>query len=145
MIRYFAYGSNMLAAQMRTRVEEARLVGVARLAGHRFVCNKIGADGSAKANLEVDAAAEVWGVVWALSEAALAALDRFEGGYRRGSYVVDAGGGVAPIACEVYVSTRISSALRPSVEYRARILDGAREHGLPTPWIAALEALLVAG
>lgn len=37
---YFAYGSNMDRAQMSQKCSGAVFVGIAKLAGHRFIINK---------------------------------------------------------------------------------------------------------
>lgn len=140
---YFAYGSNMEAAQMASRVPEARSLGRARLAGYAFACNKIGRDGTAKANVEACTAEEVWGVVYEISATDLETLDRFEGGYLRVAVEVDLPTGDR-LASEVYVSDRTSADLRPSRAYRDRMVRGAREHGLPEACCRALEALAVA-
>lgn len=140
MALYFAYGSNMDSAQMRTRVPEARPLGRVRLAGYRFHCNKIGRDGSAKANVEVAVGHEVWGVLFELSDEGLVALDRYEGGYRREEATVWRD--EDPIAgVHVYVSARTSADLLPTRAYRERMLRGAREHELPEACVAALRAL----
>ena len=48
---YFAYGSNLSLARLRERIGIALPLGVAELPDYRLVCDKRGADGSAKANL----------------------------------------------------------------------------------------------
>lgn len=140
---YFAYGSNMDSAQMARRVPQARAVGRARLVGYRFACDKVGRDGSAKANVAPDAGREVWGVVFELVVTDLAVLDRYEGGYRRRTVHVDATSG-SPLLCEIYVSSITSPTLLPTAAYRDRMVRGAREHGLPPAWQRLLAELPVA-
>ena len=127
---------------MRQRVPEARALGRSRLPDHRFRCNKIGRDGSAKANIEPSPGEEVWGVLFELSEASLLALDRFEGGYRREEITVWREG-VPTAGAQVYVSGHTSSELLPTRAYRDRMVRGAQEHALPEPCRRALEALAV--
>ena len=142
MALYFAYGSNMDSAQMRSRVPDARPLGRVRLAGYRFRCNKIGRDGSAKANVEVAVGHEVWGVLFELSDEGLVALDRYEGGYRRAEATVWRE--EAPVAgVHVYVSTRTSAELWPTRAYRERMIRGALEHELPEACLGTLRALRV--
>ena len=138
---YFAYGSNMASRRMRERVPGARAAGRARLDGWRLVADKPGRDGSAKANVARAAGASVWGVLWQLEAAGLAALDRFEGGYARVAVTVEAGAGA--LAATTYASPLRDAAPGLAPAYKAWILEGAREHALPAEWLAALEALPV--
>jgi gamma-glutamylcyclotransferase (GGCT)/AIG2-like uncharacterized protein YtfP len=139
---YFAYGSNLSSERLRERVRSVRAIGVARLDGYAWRSDKRGADGTAKANLAVDASACVWGTLYELDPADLEALDRFEGGYRRVRVVVDCEG--APTVAETYLSGR-RCAEAPQAAYLALVLAGAREHDLPANWIAALQELAGAG
>ena len=136
---YFAYGSNMASRRMHARVPGARAIARARLEGWRLVADKPGRDGTAKANLARDPGASVWGVLWELCESDLLALDRFEGGYERVAVTVDAD--ARAVAATTYAS-RLRSA-PPGLErrYKAFVLEGAREHGLPPGWLALLESL----
>ncbi len=143
MALYFAYGSNMESAQMALRVPDARVLGRARLRGYRFACNKIGRDGSAKANVESCDGLEVWGVLFEISDGDLSDLDRFEGGYRRIAVTVESRP-LTQARCEIYVSDQRSADLRPTRTYRDRMARGAREHGLPEECCRALAALGVA-
>jgi hypothetical protein len=105
----------------------------------RLVCNKLGRDGSAKANFEPTPSAHVWGVLWRLPEKAWEELDRAEAGYERIEVEVEHDG--ATRTAETYRSDHFTSqpALRP--DYKRWIVEGAREHGLPADWITLLEAL----
>ena len=73
MILHFAYGSNMSRSVMRRHASQARPVGVAALAGHRFV---ITADGYA--SVEPKRANTVYGVLWRLTPRDRATLDAWE-------------------------------------------------------------------
>lgn len=137
---YFAYGSNMDAARLRARVEHAELVGPARLPGYQLRCDKPGADGSAKANVVARDGHEVWGVLWRLRVAALSTLDRFEGGYRRVELTVERVGGGAALAAS-YRAERTTEERAVFDWYKALMIEGARAHGLPLPWVAALERI----
>ena len=102
----------------------------------------IGRDGTAKANVEASSGDEVWGVVYELSEDALETLDGFEGGYRREPrHVIDSSG--STWLCQLYLSDKTDSGLRPSRAYRDRMVRGAREHGLPETCIESLSSLSV--
>ena len=136
---YFAYGSNLASRRMRERVPDARPGGRARLAGFRLVSDKPGRDGSAKLNLVRDAGACVWGALWALQQRDLLVLDRIEGGYERVAVTVDGDGG--PLAATTYVSPLRGADAPLAGAYKALVVEGAREHGLPAEWLARLEAL----
>ena len=138
--RCFAYGSNLDPEQMLARVASAVALGRARLAGWSFACNKLGRDGTAKANLVRAAGGSVWGVVYELDTVHLAVLDRFEGGYERLELEVELDDGRGQHA-HVYVSERLAPEPMPLEAYKALILRGARAHGLPEEWVRALERL----
>ena len=142
MVVYFAYGSNMDPVQMARRVPAAESRGRARLPGYRFLCDKIGRDGSAKANIRIEPEQEVWGAAFDISEEDLLLLDRFERGYRRtlASIHLDLEG---MVQCHVYLSSKTATDLLPNRAYRETMVRGARHHRLPLACIAALEALPV--
>jgi hypothetical protein len=125
---------------MRTRVPEAVSGGRARLSGHRLVMNKQGRDGSAKANLAVDAQGLVWGVLWELAAGQLVVLDRHEGDYERVTVSVQADPG-AVASAQTYVSARIVADALPYGWYLDHIVRGARAHGLPEAYVAWLASL----
>jgi len=137
---YFAYGSNLKWERMRERVPSARREAVAFLEDYRLVCNKRGRDGSAKANLVEAAGDRVWGVLYRVEPDHLALLDRFEMGYERIEVEVRTTTGNARCA-STYRSDRITDDPVPFDWYRGMILEGAREHGLPDEYLAALEAI----
>lgn len=128
---------------MARRIPEARSLGRARLKGYAFTCNKVGRDGTAKANVEATRAEDVWGVLYELTATNLDTLDRYEGGYRRVRVSAELPSGDS-VACDLYVSTQTSTKLVPSRAYRDRMVRGAREHDLPESCCRALEALVVA-
>jgi gamma-glutamylcyclotransferase (GGCT)/AIG2-like uncharacterized protein YtfP len=138
--RYFAYGSNLDPEQMLARVTSAVALGRARLAGWSFACNKLGSDGTAKANLVRAAGGSVWGVVYEVDTLHLADLDRHEGGYERLELEVLLDDGRGQRA-HVYVSERLAPEPVLLEAYKARILAGARAHGLPEDWLRSLELL----
>ncbi|HET7738626.1 MAG TPA: gamma-glutamylcyclotransferase family protein [Tepidiformaceae bacterium] len=135
---YFAYGSNMSPGQMAERCPGARMVSTGVLAGYRvaftrysqrwdgYVADVVRAEGD-----------EAHGVLWAVSEAHLTALDVFEGvaagGYRREDVMVRTPDGVMHAAV-AYVVVEPGAEGEPSGAYREVITAAARLHGLPTPW-----------
>ena len=78
--RYFAYGSNLDPGQMRRRCPTAVPIGPARLLGWRLVFGGHSrAWGGPVATLVRGAGDRVAGLLYELSRADLAELDRFEG------------------------------------------------------------------
>ena len=137
---YFAYGSNLLVARLQERVPGATTRGIGHLADHRLVCDKVGRDGSAKANLVRHPEARVWGALYDLPRGGLDRLDPFEGGYRRTEVEIQIAQGPRIVAV-TYVSERRSDDTTPFDWYRAMMVDGGRAHGLPEDYLELLAAL----
>lgn len=136
---YFAYGSNLSSRRLRERIGEAEPLGAARLKDFELVCDKLGADGSAKANLAIAPGAVVFGALYRVTEPALVILDGFEGGYDRTPLRVHALAG-SELQVITYRSQLTSAHARPYTWYRDLILDGAHEHELPEPYVRAIAA-----
>ena len=136
---YFAYGSNLSTARMRARVASARSRGAARLPGFRLTLDKRSRDGSGKANLRPDPDQAVFGVLYALASIHWPDLDACEPGYRRVPVRVELRGR------QVEAFTYLSRDWTPSPVaydwYKALIVDGAAEHGLPRAWRQRLATL----
>ncbi|MCP1335225.1 gamma-glutamylcyclotransferase family protein [Futiania mangrovi] len=137
---YFAYGSNLLRRQMAERCPAARGLTVARLEGWRFLINERGVATIAPADGQT-----VIGALWELTGACEAALDRFEGvadgKYEKRIVPVIADSGTRHDAL-TYVDLRRTHG-KPYPGYLdTRVLPGAREWGLPAPYLAMLEAWL---
>lgn len=137
---YFAYGSNMLPAQMAWRCPGARPVGAARLPGWRFHVNTRGS-----ASILPSEGGVVHGVLWRCSVAHFHTLDRYEGVHwgnyrRRHVRVLLPCGSDSPAT--VYAGTRVYDG-RARVRYMmTAVLPGARAFGLPEPYIDELESWL---
>lgn len=141
---YFAYGSNMLTRRLRERTPSARVIGNATLAGHELRWHKVSKDGSAKCDIvpATAAGACVHGVLFEIDSAEKPALDFAEGigmGYRELRVVVEAASG--PIEAWSYRATNIDHLALPYPWYKALVVAGAREHGLPRAYVEALEAV----
>jgi hypothetical protein len=132
---YFAYGSNLCARRSRRRVPSAACVGRAR----RIVTDKLGSNGSGKANLREDAAATVWGVLYALDGAHGERLDACERGCPRVPLEVVTQAGTQVLA-QTYVSEMLTADPVPHAWYKRLVIEGAREQGLPADYVARLEA-----
>jgi hypothetical protein len=133
---YFAYGSNMHLPRLLERAPSARRVALGEACDHRFAWNKLGRDGSAKANLVPAPGESAWGVVFAIAAADWQLLDGFEPDYERRSVQVRANG--ETILCETYVSEHLVEGEVPRPWYRELVLRGARENGLPPEWLRTL-------
>jgi hypothetical protein len=132
----------MSRERLVARIPQAAPVGRARLDGWRFSCNKKGHDGSAKANILRAAEEAVWGVVYRLPHRELPRLDAFEGGYERTTVeVVEVPQSSGIVRCETYFSERLLARSEVFDWYKRHMVEGAREHALPSDWVAMLEAL----
>lgn len=129
--RYFAYGSNLCAAQMARRCPQAREGELVILPGWRFIINQRGV-----ATLVPDAAQQVWGLVWHLTSACEEALDRYEGvagGFYRKDEI-EVGGGVVL----VYLAAEKRPG-QPRTGYLEGILAACIARGIEPTYRASLE------
>ena len=147
--RYFAYGSNMSSPRLRQRTPSARALGIARLSGHALRWHKLGRDGTGKCDIVPcgeDANEVVWGALYEIAVAEKALLDRIEGlgiGYSETQvFATTAAGGVWALTYQAKPD-RIDPTLRPRPDYKAHVLAGAVEHGLPARYVAALRQVAV--
>lgn len=146
-VLYLAYGSNMLTARLQARVPSAQPVGVARLPRHVLCFHKRSHnDGSGKCTLQPasEAVAAVFGVLFEIEPSERPALDRAEGlgvGYAARTVTVHTACG--PRRAYTYQARpdHLDATLRPYVWYRALVIAGAREHGLPASHRARLRAV----
>jgi phage replication-related protein YjqB (UPF0714/DUF867 family)/gamma-glutamylcyclotransferase (GGCT)/AIG2-like uncharacterized protein YtfP len=130
---YFAYGSNLCAAQMATRCPDAVNPQPARLDGHDWLINERGV-----ATVEPFAGSQVHGVLWQVTSHDLAALDSAEGvpaRYRRDRLTVHTADG--PTSAWVYIDHRVTPG-PPRPGYLEHIIACAAHHGLPARWIEFL-------
>ena len=138
---YFAYGSNMASAQM---APGARFVGPARLHGYRLALTRRSIRWQAGVlDIVPEPGGEVWGALYELTEKQLELIDAKEAAgssYRRIDVELDIGTAVA-----YEVIHKEPKPVPPSPEYRAVVLEGARERQLPGPWLRELERGLAAG
>lgn len=142
---YFAYGSNMSSARLRSRLPQALKIGTAELIGYELIFNKVGQDGSAKANArrtgnERDV---IWGVIYELPEDGLAKLDEIEGdGYQRRTLAVYKKH--QRLEVQSFIASRTDDNLLPFAWYVQHVLSGAMENNLPQrqiDFIAAVKAV----
>lgn len=150
MPTYFAYGSNMSDEQIRQRCPSHRFICIANLPGYRLAFTRRSEKRRCGVADVVPAAEEsVWGVVFEMCLADLAALDRHEGVYakspahiRKDVQVVSTEGELLDaITYEVF--TKTTNELAPSEEYLGLIKAGARKWGLPREYQDALAKISV--
>lgn len=143
---YFAYGSNMLSRRLRARIPSATARNIGYVAGRRLTFDKLSSDGSGKCDIErtSNPTDRVYGVLFEITSLGKASLDEAEGlgrGYcEERVTVVTSTGSVDAIA---YVATARDPTLRPYHWYKALVVEGAVEHGLPQPyveWVRTVES-----
>ena len=132
---HFAYASNMDRTQMAVRCPDARVVDGAVLDAMRFVIAESG-----YANVVPAPGEAVFGILWRISAADEAALDRYEGVrpglYRREEVEVLTTGG-RRVRALVYLAADAGTG-RPVPGYLERVVAAARHHGLPADYVARL-------
>ena len=141
---YFAYGSNMSSARIRARVGACPALGVAWLERFELRFHKLGRDGSGKCDVHHTGCPghRVHGALFHLDAWQQARLDEFEGtGYERRRLHVGHPEGTRTAWVYVARSTHVAARLRPFDWYKALVVNGAREHGLPRVYVDALESV----
>lgn len=145
-MRYFAYGSNMLAARLRRdgRVPSARALGTAVLHDYRVIWIKRSVDGSGKCGIvsSTDCDGVVWGRLFDVDPRELAALDQAEGaghGYERRTVFAHVDG--TSVEAVTYVAIEMAEGLRPYDWYKRLVVAGAMESGLPEAYIEELSTV----
>lgn len=143
-ILYFAYGSNLRSAQMKRLCPGHVFLGPARLADHRLTFTLPDDEWQGGvADLRRSAGAEVWGALYRLEARDLTALDAYEvfdpkapaeaNDYVRRLVRVEYGGEMREAWC--YFVRMPQGHVAPSDFYRAALVEGAMERGLPTAYL----------
>lgn len=148
---YFAYGSNMDSTQMSARCRFSVFFNIARLPNYRLCFpRKSIKRNCGVASVEPHQGSEVWGVVYRITETDLRDLDKNEGyqlnrkdnAYFRNEWEVFIGGDPnQPLIVWIYIANFQPSPPRPSEDYMAVIIGGAKQRGLPADYIEKLEAI----
>ncbi len=81
-IYYFGYGSNLHPDYMELRLSNSIFLDVGKLNNYKLLFNKLGKDGSGKANITPYKNEKVLGSVYLLSQEKLAKLGKQEKGYK---------------------------------------------------------------
>lgn len=144
-VLYFAFGSNLHLPQMRARCPDCEVHQPALLAGHRLAFRGHSPRwGGGSATILATPGGRVPGLVYRLSPADLASLDRFEGYptvYQRNPITVTAHDG-ATLEALTYQRTN-GDPRPPSLLYFHQIWRGYKAFGLDDePLLAALDEAL---
>jgi gamma-glutamylcyclotransferase len=140
---YLGYGSNMNRGIFeRRRGMRPMQAYPALLVNYRLRFNlAVGPGERGVANLESEAGASTWGVLYLITVAQSEHLDRTEGvprgAYRRIPVSAIVGGG-EQIAAFTYQSDRVSLGRKPSPRYIRVLIEGAVQHGLPPGYLRYL-------
>jgi len=151
---YFAYGSNLNWDQIRDRCPSTRFASIARADGYRLEFTRFSKNRQCGvADIVASAGSDVWGVVFEIPDDEVNVLDKSEGyspgrGREKNAYerfqldVFRQGSNASPITVWTYVVVnKLKSAPKPSAEYKATILAGARHWKLPADYVEELERI----
>lgn len=140
---YFAYGSNLSPRRIEARLGPCRSLGTACLKGFRLHFHKRGADDSGKCNIRYsgDGRRRVYGGLYRLLAAQAQRLDGFEGqGYARQNVSLVHRNQHCRAYTYVALDHWIDDSLRPFDWYRALVIQGAFDQGLPRAYVCKLLA-----
>jgi gamma-glutamylcyclotransferase (GGCT)/AIG2-like uncharacterized protein YtfP len=145
-MHYFAYGSNMHLRRLMERVGDCIVHSAAKLHGFSLEFHKRAGDGSGKCNaFHTGKAADVMhGVVFEIDRAQRKILDRFEGlgfGYHIQDLQVESPLGTIDAYAYIASNDHIDHGARPYSWYKAFVVEGARQHGLPQSYINRISAI----
>lgn len=139
VVHYFAFGANMarrVLVHRRGITPLASRAAVVHGYALRFGLRGIPGVEPAFATLVHAPGESVHGVLHTLYATDLARLDRIESSYDRVDVRAETSDGV--FAATAYVARRLSDERTPSRRYLDLLIEGAREHGLPEPYLDAL-------
>ena len=150
---YFAYGSNMHLAQMKKRCPSAKFVCRAKLPSHRLAFTLKSLErGCGVADVMIDDAKDIWGVVYEFPENELKDLDKDESfrpgrpddqnEYTRENHSAwPDGDAKRPLLVWLYRGHPQLDPPLPSCDYKRLIVEGARQWTLPADYICELESI----
>jgi hypothetical protein len=143
---YFAYGSNLLAERLAVRCPSATPKGLVSISGWRLAFHSKSFDGSGKATLiRGEDSDVVHGRLYEIPIGERDALDKAEGAdrdppvyLRHDDFTVTGENGETISDVSVYLAREETPALAPWDWYRALIVAGGMQTGLPAGDVAAL-------
>ena len=150
---YFAYGSNMDEQRVKeaNRCPNAHFIFNAVLPGYRLVFTRHTDAGTGEADVLLDPACFVWGVVYDITDSDRRQLDAREvvagRTYRPKEVLVHPHGDREQrvMVLTYTVSDPAGTQQPPSREYLGYLLRGARRWGLPADYVGQLQRIEVAG
>ncbi len=139
-LKYLAYGSNLHLARMQIRVPTAEAVETHELCGWSLHFHKRGRDGSAKCNVinTNDPRDRVHGVIYEIEAHEKKHLDKAEGlgkGYEIHRLELEQ---LGPVFLYLASADYIDDSLHPFSWYKAFVVQGAQQQGLPEAYIRKL-------
>jgi cation transport regulator ChaC len=145
---YFAYGANMFSRRIQSPniAPSAMAVDIGFVQERRFTFGKVSRDGSGKCDMEItdNSSNRAYGVLYRISGKDRENLNQAEGlgiGYNETNVQVVTAKGT--YTAMTYIGSYKEAALRPYQWYKAFVIAGAIEHGLPTEyieWLRTFEA-----
>lgn len=146
LVHCLAYGSNLHPDRLRERVRSAKPIGVVPMPGKRLAFHKRSIDGSGKCNFydTGDTLDILYTVLYEFNFAEKRELDRLEGlgsGYTDPVMDVQFKGETYNAFIYVADPEYLDDKLVPNHQYKEMVVLGARYHGLPTDYIARIEAV----
>lgn len=139
MVRYFAYGNNMLTQVLTESIPSARPMGFGRLADHRLAFTHE----SGAVNIAACSGLWVYGALYSIDKDKIPQLDQKEGvpiEYERVTHIIRTVEG--PVDAMTYVAVRTEAEeVSPDPAYLEQIINGAQEHKLPKAYRDFLEYL----
>ncbi|MEP0519713.1 MAG: gamma-glutamylcyclotransferase family protein [Hyphomicrobiales bacterium] len=156
-VTIFSYGSNMSHQRIRARVPSARFLRAGYLTHHTLRWHKLSKDGSGKCDaFETGVFTDVvWGGLFRITADEKHLLDSAEGlgtGYQEKRVEVSCIHDEADqhktqtnlqktTQATLYTAIPINHLVKPYSWYKNFVVSGARQCGLPAPYVAALDAV----
>jgi gamma-glutamylcyclotransferase len=137
---YFAYGSNMDNQRLFSRIGSADKFDNGIVYGKKLWFNKLGQDGTGKANLVDDEGGIACGVLFHVNESDMIKLDKFEVGYEREILRIksDKNGDIMATS---YLADCPIDFINPSKEYMEHIVQGADNNDMKHTYIEYLKTI----
>lgn len=139
-VYYFAYGALLKKDELKNTIKKFHDYQRAYLADYKFLFNKKGGDGTAKANIARNGAG-VWGCYYEIDKSDLSKLRKREKGYALKKDLELKGSKNQRIRAYTFVAEKTMEGLRPDPKYRRLIIEGANEMQLPQDYIRTIESL----
>ncbi|KAK2921093.1 gamma-glutamylcyclotransferase a [Channa argus] len=145
---YFAFGSNLLKERLQLANPSAIFCTIGRLKDYKLNFGQWEKHGENNwhggvATVEFCPGAEVWGVIWTLSNDNITSLDKQEG-VALGIYSpleVSVETDEGTMLCRTYQMNNFHASL-PSPQYKQVLCLGAEQNGLPAEYLKSLKVIL---